>query len=197
MNTDSLIDKLEALRQVAIDGGNPEVLLDMCIRIVERHWESYVPEPVRCEIRYNEADITAMIVGTFPDNFEEDFKSDFAHALLDNLRPYLRQEAKHPFNDFSPEQVEAFNGYYDGVKGDIELRSAAWGFLCGTIHGDTEPVLSEVSLFRDNFVDMVSAAHGPIEEALEKVAWGEVQDPGIISGRAMNAVYEALLEMKQ
>lgn len=33
----SLIKKLEALRQVAIDGGNPAVLLDKCIRIVERH----------------------------------------------------------------------------------------------------------------------------------------------------------------
>ncbi len=61
-----------------------------------------------------------------------------------------------------------------------------------------EPVLSvDTVAFSEHFAEMVSAAHAPIERALELVAYGEVQDPGIIASKAMNAAYERLLRIKR
>lgn len=37
------------------------------------------------------------------------------------------------FNDFTPEQIESFEDYYKGVSGEIDKRSAAWGYLMGTM----------------------------------------------------------------
>lgn len=44
MINESMLDKLEALREVAIANGNQEVILDKCIRIAERYWQAYVPQ---------------------------------------------------------------------------------------------------------------------------------------------------------
>jgi hypothetical protein len=88
----ALIDKLEALRPDAIAGGNPEVMLDKCLRIVERYWQSYVPpSPQQSAVDNGNAAMMAaqdwlMLNGTVITISEAD-------DLVNAIRPHLSHEA--------------------------------------------------------------------------------------------------------
>ncbi len=65
-----------------------------------------------------DADITAMICGMFGEEFEDDFKSDFAWQLLQNLRPYLRTPAQVS-GEAIKEFMDAACAYYIAFGMDV------------------------------------------------------------------------------
>lgn len=118
------------------------------------------------------------------------------------------------FNDFTSEQIESFEDYYAGVAGEIDKRSAAWGYLVGTM-SPCEPTHQPDESLRRAMDNMPSSQHGQritfeeceyilVEpehlEALEEAMLGlpkrESSQPDAITSNLAEALFCALTSLK-